>query len=398
MTGGDRDMAAVDGPVALRCDDVAKAFPVLDKASGWRLALGLAGGGDRVQALDGVSFAVPKGEFVGILGRNGAGKSTLLRVLGGIYRPDCGRVCVVGDLSGLYEIGTSGNSELTGREYARRFLSLSGVPAAALPPLIDEIREFAELDDRFDDSIVTYSTGMAARLYFAVATARQHEVYLIDEVLSVGDSHFQAKCWNRIRARVAHGASGVLVTHDWSAVIKLCRTAHIMDAGRIVFSGPAALAVRRYLYGPEEKLPGNTRIARFEADLPPSLAWRSGEDSRLRVPVQVFERRPVCLRLSIERMSLAVGWEIVLMSRAAAPIGAAPGRYLAEIAIPALPLAPGTYVLNLFLGLEPGPDNPERVVVDTRSWLAGNGIELCVTGAPQAALLRLPMDWHVQPA
>jgi lipopolysaccharide transport system ATP-binding protein len=383
--------------IAVTCDGVSKAFELLENASGWRLAFGIRHCGERFQALEDISFDVPHGEFVGILGRNGAGKSTLLRVVGGIYHPDRGRVRVRGDLSGLYEIGTTGQAELTGREYARRFLRISGVRGAELARLIDEVQEFSELEARFEDCIVTYSSGMVARLYFAVATARQHEVYLIDEILSVGDSHFQAKCWRRIRERLGQGASGVLVTHDWPAILKLCRTAHIVDGGRIVFSGPAERVVRHYLDPENDGVEPPSQIAHFEDGVPESVTWFAGEDSRLVLPVRIMERRPVCLRLSIEQMSTGVGWEIVLMSRDAALIGKAAGRYTAEIVILKLPLAPGRYVLNLFLTLEPEPGRPERIALDRRTWLSGDGVDLIVLGEPGEAVLRLPMGWELSP-
>jgi lipopolysaccharide transport system ATP-binding protein len=383
--------------IAVTCDGVSKAFELLENASGWRLAFGIRHCGERFQALEDISFDVPRGEFVGILGRNGVGKSTLLRVIGGIYHPDRGRVRVRGDLSGLYEIGTTGQAELTGHEYARRFLRIGGVRGAELGRLIDEVQEFSELDARFDDCIVTYSSGMVARLYFAVATARQHEVYLIDEILSVGDSHFQAKCWRRMRQRLGQGASGVLVTHDWSAILKLCRTAHIIDGGCIVFSGPAERVVRRYLYPENDGVEPPSHIARFEEGVPESVTWFAGEDSRLVLPVRIMERRPVCFRASIQRMGVGLGWEIVLMSRYAALIGDIPGRYAAEIFLPKLPLAPGRYVLTVALMLEPEPGQPERIGLDRRNWLSGDGIELTVLGEPRGAVLQLPMEWELAP-
>ena len=351
--------------------------------------------GESVQALDDISFTVPRGEFVGILGRNGAGKSTLLRIIGGIYHPDRGHVRIRGDLSGLYEIGMVGNVELTGREYARRFLQISGTGGAELRRLIDEVQEFSELDDRFDDYVVTYSSGMTARLYFAVATAQQHEVYLIDEVLAVGDSHFQAKCWRRIRDRLGQGASGVLVTHDWSAILKLCRTAYIIDRGRTVFSGPAERVVRRYLDPDRDGVEPPSDIARFEDGVPQQVAWFAGEDSRLVLPVCIMRPRPVCFRATIQRMGVGLGWEIVLMSRHAALIGETPGRYTVELTVPKLPLAPGRYVLTVALMLEPTPDQPERIGLDRRNWLSGDGIELTVRGNPSDAALLLPMEWEL---
>jgi lipopolysaccharide transport system ATP-binding protein len=238
---------------------------------------------------------------------------------------------------------------------------------------------------------------MVARLYFAVATARQHEVYLIDEILSVGDSHFQAKCWRRMRQRLGQGASGVLVTHDWSAILKLCRTAHIIDGGRIVFSGPAERVVRRYLYPENDGVEPPSDIARFEDGVPEQVTWHTGSDSRLVLPVRIMRPALVCFRATIQRMGVGLGWEVVLMSRYAVLIGEVPGRYAAELMIPKLPLAPGQYVLTVALMLEPTPDQPERIGLDRRNWLSGDGIELTVLGEPGEAMLQLPMDWELSP-
>ncbi len=388
MTGNGR-------AIAVTCEGVSKAFELFENASGWRFVFGMRHAEDSVQALDNISFVVPRGEFAGILGRNGAGKSTLLRIIGGIYHPDRGRVRVRGDLSGLYEIGLTGNVELTGREYARRFLQIGGSKGNELIRLINEVQEFSELDDRFDDCVLTYSSGMTARLYFAVATAQQHEAYLIDEILSVGDSHFQAKCWRRIRDRLSHGASGVLVTHDWSAILKLCRTAYIIDRGRVVFAGPAERVVRRYLDPENDGVEPPSDIARFEDGVPEQVTWYAGEDSRLALPVCIMRPAPVCIRATIQRMGVGLGWEIVLMSRHAALIGERPGRYIAELMIPKLPLAPGGYVLTVALMLEPTPDQPERIGLDRRNWLSGDGIDLTVLGDPSESELHLPMTWEL---
>ena len=104
---------------------------------------------------------------------------------------------------------------------------------------------------------------MMARLFSLTATAGRYEVYLLDEILSVGDQHFQGKCWRRMRDRVSRGASGVLVTHDWPAILRMCETVHILDHGRVFFSGPAEQAVRLYLYGDRAQQTYKEGVARF---------------------------------------------------------------------------------------------------------------------------------------
>src|SRR5262245_7374012 len=239
--------------VAVSCKGVSKSFALVDKGSAWRLAFGAGRGVPHIKALDDVTFDVPKGQFVGILGRNGAGKSTLLRVLGGVFAPDSGQITIGGALSGLYELGLVGNPQLTGRQYAERLLTVHGFNRCERKEMIADIHEFTELGDRFEDPVLTYSAGMGARLYFATATAGRYDVYLIDEVLSVGDQHFQSKCWRRLRDRVSTGASGVLVTHDWAAIVKLSEIAYVLEKGCIIYSGPAERAARHYLYGEQAR-------------------------------------------------------------------------------------------------------------------------------------------------
>jgi lipopolysaccharide transport system ATP-binding protein len=380
--------------VSIGCYGVSKRFDLVDAGSAWRVVFRPSRPVLSFEALKDITLEVAKGEFVGVLGRNGAGKSTLLRTIGGVYQPSAGRVEVNGDLSAIYELGVAGSGEMTGRDYARRMLMLSGASGARLERLLEETREFSELDDRFDDYILTYSTGMVARLYFAVATAETHDVYLIDEILVVGDQHFQAKCWARVRERFAQGASGILVTHDWSAVIKLCRTAHIMEGGRIVFSGRADQVVREYLQASVDSEEG---IARFAPTLPERFSWESGRDCRFRIPVEILRPEPVAFRLSIEQLRLGVGWEIAILSRQGQPVASVSGRYDVEVVIPSLPLTPGRYVLNLFLTIEPRGGEPRRVL-DVRGWLNSKSLEVEVTGEASGGLLRLPVGWEFSAA
>ena len=223
--------------VAVSCHGVTKRFALVGAGQVWQIALGSLGSVGSFEALHDVTIDVPQGQFVGVLGRNGAGKSTLLRVIGGVYPVDKGSIAINGALSGLYELGIVGNAQATGREYANRLLTIHGFSRRERADMILDIHDFSELGDRFEDPVQTYSAGMGARLYFSTATAGQYSVYLLDEILSVGDQHFQAKCWRRLKDRLSCGASGILVTHDWSSVLQLCQTAHVIDRGRIIFSG-----------------------------------------------------------------------------------------------------------------------------------------------------------------
>lgn len=372
---------------ALRCANVGKTFAVQREQRVWRILLGMdsRGKGPVVEALRDISLTVPRGKIVGILGRNGAGKSTLLRLLGQVYTPTTGRIEVKGQIAGLFELGGMGNPNLTGREYAVRYLRFMGVAGDDLPDVLEDIADFSELGDAFDQRIRTYSSGMGARLYFAVATAYQHEIYLIDELLSVGDEHFQAKCWRRMRERLLGGASGVLVTHDWTAIVKLCEQACVIEEGRLSFVGSSDSAVVNYLKLPVPK----AGAARFPASMPQEFVLQSGEESCITLPVEILEDVAVDCAISIEMLRIGIGWEIVILSEYC-PVGDMAGSYSVEFRIPALPLAPGKYSLNLFLSQPPAKVGRQRVGQDVRSWTYGNGLTLLVEGNPLPAAVSLP--------
>lgn len=373
----------------LSCQGVSKIFPVYNEKLSWRILLKQQDAG--ILALQDISITVPKGKFVGILGHNGAGKSTLLRTLGGVYTPTSGKISLDGQLSGLFELGGFGNRYITGREYAKRILHLQGVKGSMLQHYIEDIRDFSELKESFDARIHTYSSGMAARLYFATATALQHDIYLVDEILSVGDEHFQTKCWQRLRERFANGSSGILVTHDWSAVLKLCEEAHILHRGRIQQSGRADKIVQSYLNLP---LPDKT-IANFCEHNPGYYTAESGKDCEILFDIQLNEDVPVEYSFSIEMLRIGFGWDIVLLNHCGS-IASKAGRHTVKTVIPRLPLAPGKYFLNLFLS--PPRDASHAVVngYDIRSWTVGNGIEFIVEGKPVKSTAVLPMNWQYE--
>jgi lipopolysaccharide transport system ATP-binding protein len=380
--------------VAVTCQGVSKSFALIDRGNAWRVAVGLDGGLPRFHALHNVSLDVPKGQFVGVLGRNGAGKSTLLRVIGGVYAADAGRVSIHGAMSALYELGLTGNRQLTGRQYADRLLNVHGFNTRERAAMSSDIHDFSELGDRFDDPVQTYSSGMSARLFFSTATAGNYDVYLLDEIMSVGDVHFQAKCWRRLRDRVSRGASGVLVTHDWEAAIKMCETAHVLDKGRVIFSGPAELAARRYLYGETARPRYHAGTAHL-ADRPATpIAASAGEDLHVKAMVEITAQLKVGCVAVIERLQPGYGWETALMSRESTQVGEKPGRYELDVLFPRLPLDPGSYQINVEL-LTLNPETGARIALDGWSWLNGNGLMLEVNGDPTRGMA-LPMRWRVE--
>lgn len=382
-------MARVPTGVALRCTNVEKTFAVHRELRVWRMLLGVQGGsnGPVIHALRDISLEVPRGKIVGILGRNGAGKSTLLRLMGQVYTPTSGRIEIYGQIAGLFELGGMGNPNLTGREFAVRYLRLMGAANAHLDEILDDVADFSELGESFDERIRTYSSGMGARLYFAVATAYQHEIYLIDELLSVGDEHFQAKCWQRMRQRLLNGASGVLVTHDWTAIVKLCEQACVIERGKFSFVGSSDQAVVAYLRLPVPV----ANAARFTANTMQEQIVVAGRDASIRLQIEVLEDVAVDCAISIEMLRIGIGWEIVILSDFI-PVGNAPGIYNVEVAIPLLPLVPGEYSLNSFLTRRGAERAGPRITLDSRSWTYGNGLKLLVEGEPCEAAVILPFS------
>jgi lipopolysaccharide transport system ATP-binding protein len=370
----------------IECLDLSKTFVVLDGQSIWRVVLG----GDSLKgfsALRNVTLQVRQGEFLGVLGRNGAGKSTLLRTLGGVYTPTSGATRVAGPLSAIYELGMAGNELLTGGDFARRWLSLHGSGGRHIDRLLSEIAEFAELGEYFDNPIYTYSAGMKARLFFSVATSLPGQIYLIDEVLSVGDEHFQTKCWRRLRERLAAGASGLLATHDWTAVLRLCREACVLERGRIVDRGSSPEVVQRYLGLPQPR--GDS--AAFAPHLPSVYCALTGEDTTLSVPIDLKMNSPVWFACSVESFRQGIGWSHLLHVEPR-PVASTPGLYDVEMTIPSLPLSPGEYSLNLFLSAR-GPQGT-FVPLDVRSWTYGNDLTLAVDGKPRESVTILPLRWR----
>lgn len=376
------------GQVVLSCEEVKVRFPLVPSGSRWRLLFGKSVEAWH-DALHEVSLSVPWGTILGVVGRNGAGKSTLLRTMAGVYPLTAGRVIRLGPVTALFELGGTGGFLVTGRDYVMRWLRINGVAQREWDSLIEEIREFSELGDRLDDRLFTYSAGMAARLYFSTATSIGCEIYLIDEVLSVGDEHFQAKCWHRVRERLASGVSGILVTHDWSAILRLCEKACELENGRIVARGEAERIICGYLKISQQLDPD--RLAQFSNHCPTSFVGVSGEDWTCKIPIEVMVDGLVFFTYSIEKLSGGKEWQILVIGEEAL-VATSRGSYLASIEVPDLPLLGGAYRLNLFLtGAKPLDGRP-KPSFDIRSWTTGNSIDLIVNGPASAGLVRLPLE------
>jgi lipopolysaccharide transport system ATP-binding protein len=193
-----------------------------------------------------VSFEIRPGEAVGLVGANGAGKGTLLKLAAGVLRPTRGRVAVEGRVSPLIELAAGFDPELTGRDNVFLNGALLGRSRREMAARLDAIADFAELGEFMDVPVKSYSSGMYARLGFAVAVDVEPEILIVDEVLAVGDERFQEKCLERIRAIRRAGCTLLHVSHSATQVAALCERVVVLDGGRVVFDGPPAEAIAAY--------------------------------------------------------------------------------------------------------------------------------------------------------
>jgi ABC-type polysaccharide/polyol phosphate transport system ATPase subunit len=186
-----------------------------------------------IRALKGVSFSVPHGKVMGVVGANGAGKSTLMRTVAGILPPTSGRVEVDGRISTLLSLGVGFNRKLTGRQNVVLGGLAAGLKRSQLAERYDEIVDFAELEEFMDMPMRTYSSGMYGRLAFAVAVTMHPDILIIDEAMSVGDARFRRKCFRRMRELCGEDRTILLVSHALGSIKKLCDEAIWMDKGQL---------------------------------------------------------------------------------------------------------------------------------------------------------------------
>ena len=323
-----------------------------------------------VWALRDVSLDVARGEAVGLIGRNGSGKTTLLRVVAGIIKPTTGRVRADGRIGSLLELGAGFHPDFTGRENVFLNGAIYGLRRADIRQRFDEIVAFAELEHAIDRPVRTYSSGMTVRLGFAIAAFLDADVLLLDEVFAVGDESFQRKCFGRIARFKQEGGTIVFVSHDASAVERLCERAVLLDSARVAFDGPTREAITRYRrtladdVDPAERVAGLREWGSGEATIASAqlvgqegaerLQFLSGEPFALRIAVSATDGVPpprLQLELRDDAGTLVAGQAVDLGG-----LGWAAGNGEREVRfeIGSLPLADGRFHVRLGLTDESG--------------------------------------------
>ncbi len=330
---------------SIEVKNLSKSFASMERLRFKQL---LSGRLERIKVLEDISFEVAPGELLGVMGRNGAGKSTLLRILGRVYQPDGGSVIRIDDdIASIFEMGSFLDVYTSGERYCREYLTFEGVPRKRIDALVESIRDFTELDEFFYKPIHTYSSGMQAKLLFGLSTALPAKLILIDEILVVGDEYFRGRAWKRLTDMLQDGAAGVIVSHDWVSLLKLCERTMLIENGAVSFVGETEKAVRQYLgYG--FKASDEITFLNKQALASNIFEAVNGAPLSVRVPVRVIEppeKGALRAAFVVERLVKGIGWTPALICEDVFPM-AQKGDYEIELAIGRLDLAPGDWTLR----------------------------------------------------
>ncbi len=343
-------------------------------------------------ALKDVSFEVKRGESLGIIGPNGAGKSTMLKLLSRIIRPNSGRYEVNGRLSALIEVGAGFHGDLTGRENIYLSGTILGMKRKQIKAKEDQIIDFSGVEDFIDTPIKRYSSGMVARLGFAVAAHMEPEVLLVDEVLSVGDAKFRQKCIRHMHELIRSNVSVVFISHILDQVRALCPKTIVLDHGAVVYSGETEGAIHKYMEvlgddgGParksNENAPAELRDIRITGTDRKSEKWRVQQPGVIECVVVVH--RP------IDHLSVLVGVSSIgglfLGTANSGPMCLEPGEYPLRFTLDPMPLNNGDYTLEF--SLHEGPMQDQTV------WTMRQPRTISVYDGYAGAFVRFDGDWQ----
>jgi len=324
-----------------------------------------AGASDRIWALKNLSFDVPRGAVVGIIGRNGAGKSTLLKILSRITEPTTGRVEIHGRVGSLLEVGTGFHPELTGRENVFLNGAILGMRKSEIARQFDEIVDFAGVDKFIDTPVKHFSSGMYLRLAFAIAAHLDPEILIVDEVLAVGDAEFQQRCLGKMSTVAKQGRTVLFVSHSMPAITSLCQSAILLSGGEIAFRGNVASAVNEYLLplkinesewvrSPSHAAAQGACLHVQQIRVSDSAGWArtrfaAGEDITVRINCQSTSMPPSLFCVVLVRTASGVP-VLHVMRQIVTSTFSRPDGFELTCSILDCPLYPGEYVLSVWIG------------------------------------------------
>ena len=354
-------------------------------------------------ALRGVDLEVPEGSTFGIVGANGSGKSTLLKTIAGILTPNKGSVLVNGTISPLLELGTGFHPELTGRENVFLAGSLLGQAKRDVERRYDSIVAFAGIETFMDTPVKNYSSGMYARLAFAVAISVEPEILIIDEVLSVGDESFQNRCYERISEFRAEGRTIILVSHGLDAIRGLCSDAAWVEKGVIAEVGPTQEVVAAYLGGVDRAATSNqsmvapgglgsklveiTGVHFLDESGEHASKFRTNGEMTVRMSYRSAVARDAVFAIAVFRagdMAYAFG-----QNSSQAGLKCTAGEGAVNFRVPSLPLLSGSYVVSVSVHDAAGTD-----VYDAQEHVAAFSVLANPDLPPAVGIVHVPAEWR----
>jgi len=365
---------------------------------------------DFIWALRDVSLEVERGEVIGVIGPNGAGKTTLLKILSRITQPSAGRAEIRGRVGALLEVGTGFHPELTGRENIFLYGAILGMKRAEITRLFDEIIAFAEVDQFLDTPIKRYSSGMHVRLAFAVAAHLNPEILLIDEVLAVGDAAFQAKCLGKMGDVVKAGRTVLFVSHNLSAVGRLCPKTLLLSKGETACLGPTQEVLDRYLSSTFNM--AARRV--FEEDPAKEVQIRAVEvrNRQGEATAELDVEQPFTTEIEFEvkrgRRTFSLAWMLAVQdgtrvcestdldSSGGRYADHAPGLHRARVEFPGGVLNAGTYTIRVGIGDHSGAALDHQYGLQVHLHDHGT-FATRVRGGRRLGLLLLNLPWQVGP-
>ncbi len=298
-------------PLIMQANHISKSFIIYDQQSERiRAWLSRQKKGTEFWALKDISFDLHMGEVLGIIGPNGAGKSTLLKTLGGMYAPTKGDIKVNGKVHSIFELNSGLNSYLTGRQNIYQKCAVMGLTPPEVEARLSDIIDFTELDDFIDQPVKTYSVGMQARLAFAIATSTDADIFLIDEILAVGDEYFQGQCRRRIHELVGKGKAAIIATHDLPSYLRLCTRGMMLEKGEVIAMGNPLKTLERYVSTLDHYTvprPEGLEITWLEIDR---------QASELNILVHYYaskDIRSLDVVITIEKIDPEIGWETCIL-------------------------------------------------------------------------------------